>query len=37
VTLDRLSKRGLAELREDSRYVIVEPVTKRELKAARRR
>jgi hypothetical protein len=37
VTLDRLSKHGLAERQEDGKYVIVEVVSKRELKAARRR
>lgn len=37
VTLDRLSKQGLAQRRDDGRYVIVELVSKRELKAARRR
>jgi transposase-like protein len=37
VTLDRLSKQGLAERREDGRYVIVELIPKRALKEARRR
>ncbi len=37
VTLDRLSKDGLAERREDGRYVIVELIAKSQLKAARRR
>jgi hypothetical protein len=37
VTLDRLSKRGFAERRDDGKYVIVELVGKHELKAARRR
>jgi transposase-like protein len=37
VTLDRLSKQGLAKRRDDGRYVIVAVVPKRELKAARRR
>jgi hypothetical protein len=38
VTLERLSAMGFAERRpEDGRYVIVEPIPKRELKAARRK
>jgi hypothetical protein len=37
VTLERLADRGLARRRHsDGRYVIVEVVPKRELKAARR-
>jgi hypothetical protein len=35
VTLDRLSKMGFVERRQDGRYVIVEVVPKRELRAAR--
>jgi hypothetical protein len=38
VTLERLSAMGFAERRPaDGRYVIVEPIPKRELKAARRK
>jgi hypothetical protein len=35
VTLERLSAMGFAERRADGRYVIVEVVPKRELRAAR--
>ena len=35
VTLDRLSKMGFIERRSSGRYVIVEVVPKRELRAAR--
>jgi hypothetical protein len=35
VTLQRLSAMGFAERRPDGRYVIVEVVPKRELRAAR--
>jgi len=35
VTLERLSAMGFAERRADGRYLIVERVPKRELKAAR--
>lgn len=35
VTLQRLSAMGFAERRADGRYVIVEVVPKRELRAAR--
>jgi len=37
VTLERLSAMGFAERRPDGRYVIVEVVPKRELRAARRK
>lgn len=35
--LHRLDKRGLAEKRSDGTYVIVDVISKAELKAARRR
>lgn len=37
VTLERLRERGLAERDGDGRFVILEIVPKRELKAARRK
>lgn len=37
VTLERLGDRGFAQRRADGRYVILELVPKRELKAARRK
>jgi hypothetical protein len=37
VTLERLDARGLAARRDDGRYVILDVVPKRELKAARSR
>lgn len=36
VTLERLADRGLAQRREDGRFLIVQVVPKREQKAARR-
>lgn len=37
VVLKRLAQRGFAERREDGRYVMIDLVSKKELKAARGR